>query len=282
MNSSPRQEIRKYPCPRRGRSAGRIRHLSVLEICLSLSILIATVAAPEGASQELQAASAPTGAEIVQRMVARNQERAEHLGPYTSLREYHLKYVGFPHAAEAGLVVDVSCESNTSIQFHVISESGSHFLANHVLKRLLKAEQDADRERSDNGLTPANYNFTLEGTETNNGRRVYVLRVEPWHAKALLYRGTIWVDAQDYAVVKIDAEPARSPSFWIRNTEIHHAYEKIGAFWLPQQDRSQTMVRLGGSAYLTIKYQDYRLSSTSLPSPATIDRTATAELSPSH
>jgi len=282
MNWSPRQEISEDPGLLRNRPTGRIPPLSVLNICLGLSILLAPLGAPVAASQQSQAAAPPPVAEIVQRMVTRNQERAQLLGPYTSLREYHLNYVGFPHAAQAGLMVDVNCESNTSIRFHVISESGSHFLANHVLKRLLKAEQDADRERNDTGLTPANYNFTLQRTETDNGRKVYVLRVEPWHPKALLYRGTIWVDAQDYAVVKIDAQPARSPSFWIRDTEIHHTYRKIGDFWLPQQDRSNTKVRLGGSALLTIEYQQYRLSSASLSSPGLADRVAAAELSPSH
>jgi len=278
---SLRQAISRDPRLLRARFAAQTRRLSAVNICLGLSILLAAVAAPQAATQQLHAVAPPPVADIVQQLVARNQERARLLGPYTSLREYHLQYVGFPHAAQASLVVDVTCESNTSIQFHVISESGSHFLANRILKRLLKAEQDADRERGDNGLTPANYNFTLERTETDKGRKLYVLQVDPWHAKALLYRGTIWVDAQDYAVVKIDAEPARSPSFWIRNTEIHHTYQKIGDFWLPQQDRSQTRVRLGGSALLTIKYQQYRLSSAALPSPDATNQ-ASADLSPSH
>ncbi|HTV09979.1 MAG TPA: hypothetical protein VMD97_13130 [Candidatus Aquilonibacter sp.] len=278
---SLRQAISRDPRLLRARFAAQTRRLSAVNICLGLSILLAAVAAPQAATQQLHAVAPPPVADIVQQLVARNQERARLLGPYTSLREYHLQYIGFPHAAEAALVVDVTCESNTSIQFHVISESGSHFLANRILKRLLKAEQDADRERGDNGLTPANYNFTLERTETDKGRKLYVLQVDPWHAKALLYRGTIWVDAQDYAVVKIDAEPARSPSFWIRNTEIHHTYQKIGDFWLPQQDRSQTRVRLGGSALLTIKYQQYRLSSAALPSPDATNQ-ASADLSPSH
>jgi hypothetical protein len=242
-----------------------IPHLSALNICPGLLLVIGMLAAPQGVAQQSVAVAQPSVAEIVQQMVSRNKNRAQLLGPFTSLRDYHLKYLGFPHSAEADMVVDVSRESETSIQFHVVSESGSHFLADHVLIRLLKAEQNADRDRSSSGLTPANYDFTLVGTETSNGRKTYVLRVEPKRAKRFLYRGTIWVDAGDYAVVKIDAEPARSLSFWIRNTQIHHEYEKIGAFWLPEEDRSRTRVLLGGSALLSIDYEHYRFASSSLP-----------------
>jgi hypothetical protein len=92
------------------------------------------------------------------------------------------------------------------------------------------------------------------------GKHAYVLKVEPKERRVLLYRGTIWVDAQDLAVVQIEAQPARNPSFWIRDTRIHHVYQKAGAFWLPAYDRSETKVRLGGTALLTINYGDYQFA----------------------
>ena len=53
-----------------------------------------------------------------------------------------------------------------------------------------------------------------------------MLQVEPKTNSRLLYRGTIWVDADDFAVAKIEAEPAHNPSFWIRGTKIHHVNAK--------------------------------------------------------
>ena len=47
-----------------------------------------------------------------------------------------------------------------------------------------------------------------------------------------LYRKN-WVDAADFAISQIEAEPAKNPSFWIKKTEIHHRYGKLGEFWLP-------------------------------------------------
>jgi hypothetical protein len=67
------------------------------------------------------------------------------------------------------------------------------------------------------------------------------------------------VNAKDFAVCRIEAEPAQNPSFWIRQTEIHHAYLKIGDFWFPAENRSVSTLRLGGRATLTIEYGDYKI-----------------------
>jgi hypothetical protein len=65
------------------------------------------------------------------------------------------------------------------------------------------------------------------------------------------------VDAADFAVVKMETEPAKSPSFWIARTLIHYTSAKTDGFWLPEQMRSETKVRIGGTAVLTINYGSY-------------------------
>ena len=66
-----------------------------------------------------------------------------------------------------------------------------------------------------------------------------------------------WVDAADFAVARIEAAPAKNLSFWISSTAIHHKYTKTGDFWLPAKNESDTEVRLGGRAVLTIDYGVY-------------------------
>lgn len=51
-----------------------------------------------------------------------------------------------------------------------------------------------------------------------------------------LYRGRVWVNAKDFAVCRIEAEPAKNPSIWIKRTDIRHAYLKVGDFWLPKEE----------------------------------------------
>jgi len=195
--------------------------------------------------------------EIVWRMVAQNQNRAQQLKYYTSLRRYHVEFHGFGRSMAADMDVQATYTAERGKSFQIVDQSGSRILLDHVLKKLLKTEEEASRQHK-TALTPFNYTFVFDREMTENGRRLYVFSVEPKKRNKLLYRGKIWIDAEDYAVVKIDAQPAENPSFWIEKTEIHHVYAKNGEFWLPETNRSDSKVRLGGSAILTIEYGAYK------------------------
>jgi hypothetical protein len=87
-----------------------------------------------------------------------------------------------------------------------------------------------------------------------------------------LYRGRIWINEQDFAVCRIEAEPAQNPSMWITKTQIHHRYQKLGDFWLPAENQSVSSLRLNGRATLTIKYLDYKINSDAIAGMATGQR----------
>jgi hypothetical protein len=200
--------------------------------------------------------------QVVQRMMQKNAERAEALHGFQGTRSYRLEYKGFPGNREAHMVVNVDYQAPDHKEFTVVSQGGSKLLIDRVLKKLLESEREAmnPENRARTALTADNYNFILKGYESDPGGAAYVLQVEPKTKNKFLYSGKIWVDANDFAVTRIEAEPARNPSFWIKKTEIRHVYRKIDEFWLPQQNYTVTMTRLGGKAFLTIDYQDYRIS----------------------
>ena len=108
-------------------------------------------------------------------------------------------------------------------------------------------------------MSPENYTFHFEGTEVIADQKLYIFRVKPRVSRKFLYRGKIWVDAKDYAVARIEAEPAQNPTFWIKKIEIHHLYSKSGDFWLPKRNSSETKTRTGGTAILTIDYGEYHI-----------------------
>jgi len=196
--------------------------------------------------------------EIVQKLAEGEKKRAEDLKGYTEQRRYSVSYQGFPANLTATIVVETTYDAPASKQFRILSQTGSKMLADHVLKKLMEAEQQAAADPSQAAPTTANYTFTLVDQESVEGRPCYVLHVEPKTNSRLLYRGTVWVDADDYAIAKIEAEPARNPSIWIRKTRIHHVNTKTGEFWLPERNQSETDVRLGGRATLTIDYGTYK------------------------
>jgi hypothetical protein len=157
--------------------------------------------------------------------------------------------------------VKATYDSPSSKEFKVVSESGSKLILNRVFKKLLESEKEAAQPAvsARSQLNRDNYNFELVGYEPANGGGQYVLRVRPKSRSKYVYRGTVWVDAVDFAVTRIDVEPGENPSFWTKKSEIHHEYKKVGDFWLPARNESVSYIRLGGRATLTIEYTDYHV-----------------------
>jgi hypothetical protein len=88
----------------------------------------------------------------------------------------------------------------------------------------------------------------------------YVLQVSPKTANKYLIDGKIWVDANDYSIVRIEGQPARNPSFWVRNVHFVHTYEKVGPFWFASATHTKSEIRIFGSSELNIENSDYSLN----------------------
>ena len=204
--------------------------------------------------------AALTSEQVVNNLVRRNLERAQALAAYQGTRIYRLEYQGFPGSRTAEMVVDVSYKSPETKEFTIRSETGSKLIIERVFKKLLQSEKEAltQENQSRVALNQDNYRFTLVGQESTPAGSFYLLSVEPRTKNKLLYRGRIWIDAQDFAVARIDAEPAKNPSFWTKDTKIEQVYSKVGNFWLPVSNRSTSTIRLGGRANLTIDYNNYQ------------------------
>lgn len=200
--------------------------------------------------------------QVVDNLVRRNQEREQALMHSESTRVYHLDYRGFPGDRDAEMTVKATYDSPSRKEFQVVSESGSKLILNRVFKKLLQSEEEAAQPEiaARTRLNRDNYTFELVGYEPSSGGSQYVLRVSPRSASKYVYRGKVWVDAVDFAITHIEVEPARNPSIWTKRSEIHHQYQKVGAFWLPARNESVSYIRLGGRATLTIEYKDYRVT----------------------
>jgi hypothetical protein len=197
--------------------------------------------------------------QIVQRIERHNQEQNKALKQYKALRHYQVDYEGFPANAAAKMDVEVAYDASSGKSLRIVSQSGSKLLCNRVLKRAVDSEREASQDKGSTALTEANYWFHLAGMESVAGRPAYMLDVDPVKVSKFLYRGRIWVDATDFAVVKMETEPAKSPSLWISRTQIHYTSARTDSFWLPQHMRSETKVRIGGTAVMTIDYGTYQI-----------------------
>jgi hypothetical protein len=204
------------------------------------------------------AASTLSADEVMARVFAKDSMRAAMGAGYTGKREYVLENHKMNKRAE--MQVSVASDSNGIKHFEVVSEDGWKSAHKHVFRKMLDSEEETSlpNSRSKTRLVPGNYEFNLVGADYLEGRPAYIIEARPNRSDKYLFRGRIWVDAQDYAVARIEGEPAKNASFWIHSTHFVAQYQKSGPFWYPTSTASVTEARIFGTTDVSIRYFDYR------------------------
>jgi MoaA/NifB/PqqE/SkfB family radical SAM enzyme len=220
------------------------------------SLLIVLALAGLLPSLYAQRTSPPVDAtEVVAKMEESNRARLTVLQSYHSQRRYEAANLLFHRNASA--VVDMQYAAPGEKSFRVVESNGSQAILKRVIEPLLASEREAARqqETKDVDISRQNYLFTLVGTDETGG--VYVFAVEPRTPNKYLFRGRVWVDRHSFGIVRIDGEPAKSPSFWVRKTHFIHQYARFGDFWFPVSNRTEVELRIFGKSTLSIDYYGY-------------------------
>src|SRR5467141_3390826 len=214
-----------------------------------------------------------TGDDIIGKMLERNRLRNEQLQRYSAVRTYEIRNLEGKVAAQA--VVRVDYEAPGKKTFNKTSEKGSGIVRHLVFDRLMQSEGETSsgREHHDSAITTANYEFKLAGEQEIGPYHCLVLEATPKRKDKYLFEGTIWVDAEDFAVVKIAGHPAKKPSFWINRADFVRQYQRIDGFWLPFRDETSVEVKIYGRRVFTVDHRQYVVN------PANPLRVRTGEMS---
>src|SRR5258708_11167818 len=177
--------------------AGRfLPTLALLAVCIPALAQQATVSAPLSTD------------EVMRRVVEMNEHRANALESYSSIRSYHLECHCLSHK-KADMVVRAEYEAPNKKVFTIVSESGSGTVRNRVFKKLLEAEQESMRNENQqrSAITPENYTFQVSDYEKTGTDEFYVLNAQPRNKNKFLFRGRICVNAKDFAITILTADP---------------------------------------------------------------------------
>ena len=214
-------------------------------------------ARPEDARLTYSSPASLTGDEIVARMLERNRLRNEQLRRYSAVRTYEIRNSEGKLAAQAVVRVDYLAPDKKT--FNKTSEKGSGIVRHLVFDRLIQSESETSsgREHRNSAITSANYTFALSGEDDIGPYHCFVLEAAPKSREKYLFEGKIWVDAQDFAIVKIAGHPAKKPSFWINRADFVRQYQRIDGFWLPYRDETSVEVKIYGRRVFTVDHQQY-------------------------
>ena len=195
--------------------------------------------------------------EIMARVFERDSQRESLGGGYRGSREYVLYNHRMNKRAE--LVATVVCDTDGIKHFQVVSEDGWKSANKHVLRKMLGSESETSQPDTHpkTRMVPANYEFHLVGSEYLQGRLSYVIDAAPRRSDKYLFRGRVWVDAEDFAVARVEGQPAKNPSFWTRSVHFVQQYRKSGFFWYPVETTSVTDALIFGTTDVSIRYFDY-------------------------
>jgi hypothetical protein len=188
---------------------------------------------------------------------AHNELRKSALLEYTVLRTYQVGDLkGKVHAEEIGRM---EFRAPDQKKFVVTSETGSGLIRRMALNPLISSEIEAaaGKVHHDSAISSANYSLALLGEQQVGPYHCFVAQAVPKRKDKYLFEGKLWIDVDDYAVVRIEGHPARKLSFWIERADFVRQYQKIDGFWLPEKDQTLVQVRLYGKKVLTIEHQNY-------------------------
>jgi hypothetical protein len=161
------------------------------------------------------------------------------------------------------MTIHTTYARETGKSYQILAEDGSHILRSAVFSPLLDNEKRINLPGNVEAswLISANYEMHLQpgGPQPLNGRLCYALTIHPRQKAPNLIEGTIWVDARDYSIVKIQGRGSRSASWVAAPSEVVRVYEPIDGFAMATHAKAVTESDLLGPTTITIDYSDYKL-----------------------
>jgi hypothetical protein len=161
------------------------------------------------------------------------------------------------------MTVQTLYRKDSGKSYTILSESGSEFIRNHVLRTLLDNEKNLNLpgtvERS--WFTSANYEMQLKpgGIQLLNGRECLTLAIAPRRKATNMIAGTLWVDAKDGSIVQIVGTSTQSPSIFTGAAQVMRLYASVNGFAMATQARAVSDSFLLGRTTVTIDYRDYHI-----------------------
>ena len=209
-------------------------------------------------------ASAQTGDALptVETIIARMAEaRAENLAcfrPYVVTRDYRL-FGKDRERTKARVLADMTFTPPDAKQYAIRQATGSG-LGKRIVRRTLAGEVDIAKDYALTDFSADNYDFRFTRAENVGGRCFYELELLPRREDKHLLRGSIWIDAATYLPRRVEGEPAKSPSWWLRKVNITLLYSDVSGMWLQTSTEATAAVRILGPHTLISRDVEYRIT----------------------
>jgi len=189
--------------------------------------------------------------------------RLDGIAQYT-VTEHYAVYRGADETHPAAeMTVQTLYKKDSGKNYTILAQSGSGFIRAHVLGAILDNEKNINLpgNREHSWLTSANYQMQLKpgGIQRSGDRDCLALSITPRHKAPNMIEGTLWVDATDGSIVRIEGTASQSPSIFTGPAQVMRTYADVNGFGMATQARAVTDSFLLGRTVITIDYRDYQI-----------------------
>ena len=200
----------------------------------------------------------PKNEMIVAHMAQAQAENRTRFRPYMVTRDYKLFAGGNHHETKSRVIAQITFVPPDSKEYTIENKNGS-VLGEAIVRKILDGEMAFSKDSGSTDISSNNYDFRFVREEHPKGQRCYVLQLIPRRKVKNLLRGTVWVDAHTYLPNRVEGEPAKSPSWWLRDVRIVLLYGYVGEMWLQTSSEATANVRILGPSAMVSKDVRYRI-----------------------
>ncbi|MEN3337978.1 MAG: hypothetical protein V7647_1654 [Acidobacteriota bacterium] len=170
----------------------------------------------------------------------------------TQYRAYRRMHAQSEHFGQEAWLDAWTEQDGRGFRYTVVSESGSEYIRNKVLKEVLRREQElvdsGECRRSE--LTPENYVFT-DGERADGERYV---ELKPRRKDVLLVDGRM-VISDGGELLRVEGQLSKNPSFWTSLVSVIRHYARLDGVRVPISTESVAKVKFAGTSHLEVHYE---------------------------
>jgi hypothetical protein len=199
---------------------------------------------------------------IIARMAQAGEYNRTHFRPYVVTRDYKLFN---NETVPASQIIAELTFVPPYLKGYSIRHTNGARMGERIVRRMLEGQMAFAKESGSTDISQGNYDFRFIREEVVNGHHCYVLELLPRRKAKNLLRGNVWVDTKTYLLQRIEGEPAKSSSWWLKNVRIVLLFGYVGEMWMQTSSESTADVRIIGQYKMFSLDVNYEIDQ---PSPA--------------
>ena len=239
--------------------AARYQYTLTMAVSTALLLTLIFGNADAVAADFANTSQRPDIASIVRKIIEVQLQGRAQARPYSVTREYKV-FGSDSDRPRTQILAQINFLPPNLKSYDIDQSTGG--MGEKVVRRILDHEVDATRDPKLMMVNESNYDFAFVGEEIIDAESCYKLEITPKHDRKELLKAMMWVDKNSYRIIRIEGNPAKSPSFWVKDVHVVIQYAEVAGMWLQTETQALAHLRFGGEYRIVSRDVDYDVART--------------------